>query len=88
MNTNKDARWYKEIGGNWGTVKIGRKWVWYDCLLCARAWYPKQFKTVRWQGPPSAAIVNAHNNRTKFRVTCGGANMHKIILTLKQEKKT
>ena len=59
--SNKTSKWYKEIGGDSGTVKIGSTWFRYSCLMCARFRYPSKFRTDRWQGPPSPAITRALN---------------------------
>jgi|WetSurMetagenome_2_1015567.scaffolds.fasta_scaffold03175_25 hypothetical protein len=83
---NRQSNWYKEIGGDWGTVKIGRKWIWYDCLWCARYLYPKEFSTPRWQGPPSKAIIKASAARIGgTKVHCSGAKKHKEIIKFKEK---
>jgi len=76
--SNRHSKWHKEIGGDWGCVKIKNKWIWYDCLICAREKYPDKFnETPRWQGPPSKAIIAAKINRINERVPCDGAAIHK-----------
>lgn len=78
--SNLSAKWYKEIGGDFGAMKSPRdrrKWVWYDCLQCAREAHPETFKTPRWQGPPSKAISKAYRERQADRIPCGGAENHR-----------
>lgn len=83
---NKTSKWYKQIGGDFGCVKLKNKWVWYDCLHCARHMYPHLFATPRWQGPPSNAIINATNLKAVSRIACQGPEMHKEIWQLKNAR--
>ena len=61
MISNKHAKWYKVIGGDFGAVKIGTQWRNFTCLYCLRnnVFRKHLFKKPRWQGPPSRAIINA-----------------------------
>lgn len=73
---NRQSKWYKEIGGDRGAVKIGTTWYGYVCLTCAQERYPELFKTDRWQGPPSKAIIQAMKS---FSLWCN--KQHYIIET-------
>ena len=67
MKTNKDARWYKVVGGDFGAVKIGRRWERYSCLYCLRnAIDFDAIARLCWQGPPSEAIVRAMNETGQY----------------------
>lgn len=62
MRDNKKATFYKVAGGDFGAVRLGRRWVGFGCLHCARVDHPNLFRgpdALRWQGPPSKAIVLA-----------------------------
>lgn len=83
MKTNREALWYKEIGGDFGAFRysLGRRWEWYDCLQCARFDNPGVFSTPRWQGPPSPRIVAAKKRAEKGKaIRCKGAAYHKKIM--------
>jgi hypothetical protein len=83
--SNKTSQWYKEIGGDFGCIRPkGKPWVWYDCLLCARYQFPEIFKTQRWQGPPSKAILRGKANRVNRRLICFGGAYHNEILKNKK----
>ena len=71
MKANRHKKWYKVIGGDFGAIKPGRKWVRYNCLYCIKKIYPELiYGELRWQGPPSKAIVDAMNRiPTDFKCT-------------------
>jgi len=82
MATNRDCLWFKPYGGDHGAMRRsrGRRWVWYDCLHCARFDNPEVFSTPRWQGPPSEAIVKAMKRAYNGEaIRCKGADYHKKI---------
>lgn len=61
---------YKEIGTDQcGAVKVGNKWLKYNCLHCARKLYPSEFRE-RTQGPPNKSITKAL--RGPILVFCSG----------------
>lgn len=88
-NSNRSATWHKVVGGNFGAVKVGTKWVGFDCLWCAEDAYTDQFfgdKAQRWQGPISPAIDKAMKNRDS-KVSCQGAAAHRLHLDAQLAKK-
>lgn len=78
MGTNRKSKWYKMVGGDFGCIKLQGKWIWYDCLICARTMFPDHFMTPRWQGPPSPAIEKTIKERPT-RIYCGGSDMHNLV---------
>jgi len=85
MKTNRHSRWYKTVGGDFGAVKLGGKWVWYNCLVCARYAHPEEFKTPRWQGPPSSAIIRA-SWPPRVPLPCNPNNHARALRALKEER--
>ena len=76
--TNRNARWFKVVGGDFGTVKIGGKWRRYSCLICLKRQAPGLTRSeLRWQGPPSGAIQRAMRDPVFF--PCGGARSHNAV---------
>lgn len=81
--SNRQSKWYKEIGGDSGTVKLGTTWSRYSCLMCVRYRYPDKFKTDRWQGPPSSAITRSLNG--PVMIPCYPANHAPALIQLKED---
>lgn len=75
--TNQNATWYKVVGDDSGLIKLGKLWIRFKCLHCARRLHPLVFDGDRWQGPPSRLMASVLSGMGLHVIPCNGAEFHK-----------